>query len=69
MAAVAGSLTNTVFYLGLMFLFYVLTGLDVQKVALLIGGTGLIAGTSEAVVAALLVPPIVLALKRLHYFA
>lgn len=68
-AALAGSLTNTVFYLGLMFLFYVLTGLDVQKVALLIGGTGLIAGTSEAVVAALLVPPIVLALKRLHYFA
>ena len=68
-ASIAGSLTNTVLYLGLMVVFYLLTGLDAQKVALLIGGTGLIAGSSEAAVAAIVVPPIVEARKKLKYFA
>lgn len=67
--SIAGSLTNTVLYLGLMFVFYLLTGLDAQKVALLIGGTGLVAGSAEAAVAAIVVPPIVTALKKLRYFA
>lgn len=67
--SIAGSLTNTVLYLGLMFLFYLLTGLDAGKVALLIGGTGLIAGSAEAAVAAILVPPIVVAIRKLKYFA
>lgn len=61
-AAVAGSLTNTVLYLGLMLLFYWLTGLNSATVLGIIGGTGLIAGGSEAAVAAIIVTPVVMAL-------
>lgn len=64
-AAVAGSLTNTVFYLGLMLLFYILVGLDAAAILGLIGGTGLIAGSAEAIVAAILSVPILLALFKL----
>ena len=60
-AAVAGSLTNTILYLGLMLLFYVMMGIDSEGVLTLIGGTGLIAGTSEAVVAALIATPVLAA--------
>ena len=60
-----GSLTNTVFYLGLMLVFYRVAGLDSSAVQTLILGTGLIAGTSEAVVAALVVPPILIAIKKM----
>lgn len=63
-AAIAGSLTNTVLYLGLMLLFFVLTGLDSAAVLALIGGTGLIAGGSEAAVAAILSTPVVMALSK-----
>ncbi len=63
--AVCGSLTNTVFYLGLMLLFYVLAGIDTAKVLGLIGGTGLIAGSSEAAVAGILCPPILMAVKKI----
>ena len=52
-AAACGSLTNTILYLGLMLLFYVLMGINSEKVLALIGGTGLIAGTLEAVANAL----------------
>lgn len=65
-AAVFGSLTNTVLYLGLMLLFYVFCGIDTAGVLALIGGTALIAGLSEAVVAAILVPPIFLAVSKLR---
>lgn len=64
-ASVAGSLTNTVFYLGLMLVFYQMAGLDSTAVQALILGTGLIAGTSEAAAAALLVPPILIAIKKM----
>ena len=64
-ASACGSLTNTVFYLGLMLVFYQMAGLDSTAVRALILGTGLIAGTSEAVVAALLVPPILIAVKKM----
>ena len=64
-AAALGSLTNTVLYLGLMLFFYSLAGLDGTAVQALILSTGLIAGTSEAVVAALLVPPILFALQKM----
>ena len=64
-AAVAASLTNTVFYLGLMLLFYALCGLDAAAVTAVIGGTGLIAGGAEAVVAALVCTPVLAALFRL----
>ncbi len=65
-AAVCGSLTNTVLYLGMMLLFYVLLGIDTGAVLGLIGGTALIAGLSEAAVAAILVPPILQAVKKIH---
>ncbi len=65
-AAIAGSITNTVLYLGLMLLFYWMTGLDFARVLVVIGGTGLIAGGSESVVAAIVVTPIVLALWKIQ---
>lgn len=65
-AAVAGSLTNTVFYLGLMLLFYVMVGLDSTAVLAIIGGTGLIAGASEAVACAIITTPVVVALWKVQ---
>ena len=63
-AAVAGSLTNTVLYLGMMLLFYYLCGLDSAAVLTIIGGTGLIAGGSEAAAAAIIVTPVAVALWK-----
>ena len=63
-SAVAGTLTNTIFYLGLMLLFYHLAGLDTAAILGLITGTGIIAGGTEALAAAVLTTPIVCALKR-----
>lgn len=65
-AAVAGSLTNTILYLGLMLLFYWMMGLDAAGVLAVIAGTGLIAGGSEAVVAAIISTPIVAALWKIQ---
>lgn len=65
-AAAAGSLTNTVLYLGLMLLFYVMTGIEYANLLALISGTGLIAGTCEAVVAAVITTPVVVALWRIR---
>lgn len=65
-AAIAGSLTNTVLYLGLMLLFYILCGIDTAGVLSLIGGTALIAGSCEAAAAAILCTPILAALKRIR---
>ena len=65
-AAVAGSLTNTILYLGLMLLFYVMMGINSEKVLALIGGTGLIAGSAEAAVAALISTPLLAALWRVQ---
>lgn len=65
-SAAVGSLTNTVFYLGLMLLFYVITGIDSEKVLVLIGGTGLIAGTAEALINAWISTPVMMALWKLN---
>lgn len=65
-AAAAGSLCNTVFYLGLMLLFYTLCGLNNSSVLAAIGGTGLIAGASEAIVAVLIVTPVTLAIRKIQ---
>ena len=65
-AAAAGSLTNTILYLGLMLLFYVIMGINSEKVLSLIGGTGLIAGTAEAIANALITTPVVFALRKLQ---
>ena len=62
-SSAAGSVTNTVLYLGLMLLFYTLSGLGGSEILALIKGTGIIAGGLEAMAAAILVPPIVKALK------
>lgn len=61
-AAAAGSLTNTVLYLGLMLLFYVLMGIDSKEVLTLIGGTGLLAGGAEALAGALISTPVLAAM-------
>lgn len=65
-AAAAGSLCNTVFYLGLMLLFYIATGIEYANLLALIGGTGLIAGISEAVAAAIITTPVVAALWKVQ---
>ncbi|NLW20887.1 MAG: ECF transporter S component [Clostridiales bacterium] len=65
-AAAVGSLTNTVFYLGLMYLFYQLAALDAARVVNLILGIAFIAGFSEAAVAAILSFPIMMALDKLQ---
>jgi len=64
LAAIAGSLTNTVFYLGLMLLGYVIMGIDSASILALIGGTGLVAGSAEAVAAAFICTGVCLALNR-----
>ena len=66
-SAVAGSLTNTVFYLGPMLLFYIIMGINSERVLTLIGGTGLIAGSLEAVANALITTPVVLALRKFEH--
>ncbi|MGI6725803.1 MAG: ECF transporter S component [Christensenellales bacterium] len=65
-AAVIGSMTNTVFYLGLMYLFYQFAALDATKVVNLILGVAFIAGISEAAVSALLSFPIMIALEKIQ---
>lgn len=64
--SIVGSLTNTALYLGLMLLFYILCGIDTAGVLSLIGGTALLAGSCEAAAAAILVTPILAALKRIR---
>ena len=64
LAAIAGSLTNTVFYLGLMLLSYVITGIDSTSILALIGGTGLVAGSAEAIAAAFICTGVCLALNK-----
>lgn len=66
LGAVCGSVTNTVLYLGLMLLFYVICGLDTAGVLALIAGVAIIAGTCEAIAAAILCTPILAALRRMR---
>lgn len=63
-AAAAGSLTNTFVYLGMMWGFYALTGMDAASIRVFILGTGALAGGCEAAAAAVLVTPIVTALWK-----
>jgi uncharacterized membrane protein len=74
-AALAGSVTNTVFYLGLMYGFYALAGLDLAALAQRLGVAGLSffgiilaiatgGGGAEAVAAAILSPPIAAAIWK-----
>ncbi|MDD4081028.1 MAG: ECF transporter S component [Eubacteriales bacterium] len=63
-SAAVGSLTNTIFYLGMMYLFYRFSALDTTTIVNLILGTAVIAGLSEAAVAALVSPPIYIAIQK-----
>lgn len=65
-AAACGSLTNTVFYLGLMLLFYVLCGIDTAEVLVFIGGTALIAGSLEALANGVICSAAMAALTKLN---
>ena len=61
-AAACGSLTNTVLYLGLMLLFYVMCGIDNTTVLTTIAAVAGGAGPLEAAAAAVITPPILTAL-------
>lgn len=65
-AAATGSLTNTVLYLGMMLLLFLANGLNSSEVLAVIGGTGAIAGSLEAVAAALICYPVVLAVGSVY---
>ncbi len=65
-AAAVGSLTNTVFYLAFMLLFYALAGLDAAAVLGVIAGVGALNGSLEAVAAVLICTPVVLAVNKVR---
>lgn len=64
-AAACGSLTNTILYLGLMLLFYILCGIDNTTVLTTIGAVAGGAGPLEAIAAAIITPPILTALWKI----
>ena len=64
-ASACGSLTNTVLYLGLMLLFYILCGIDNTKVLTTIAAVAGGAGPLEALAAAIIAPPILTALWKI----
>lgn len=64
LSAIAGAFTNTVFYLGLMLLSYIAMGIDSANLLAVIGGTGLIAGSAEAVAAAFVCTGVCMALSK-----
>ena len=65
-AAACGSLTNTILYLGLMLIFYMMAGIDNTAVLTAIGATAGGAGPCEAIAAALICPPVLTALWRIR---
>lgn len=64
LSAGAGSLTNTVFYLGLLLIIYQLIGLGSHKLLMTVIVIALTAGLPEAVAAAIICPAIYMALKK-----
>ena len=64
-ASACGSLTNTVLYLGLMLLFYILCGIDNTTVLTTIAAVAGGAGPLEALAAAVIAPPILTALQKI----
>lgn len=63
-SAAAGSLTNTILYLGLMLVFYVLVGLENPTLLGTVGTIALTAGLPEAAAAAIITAPVLMALKK-----
>ncbi len=64
LAAPAASFANTILYLGLMWAFYALAGLDTAPIIGLILGTGFLGGGAEALTAFLIVPPLTKAINK-----
>lgn len=64
LAAAAGTLTNTVLYLGMMLLFYIICGIDSAVVLSVIAGAGALNGSCETVAAVIICTPVVLAAKK-----
>ena len=63
LTAIAGSLTNTVLYLGTAFLLHMIRGENLQVLLTAIGLTGLLNGGLEAILTAVVAPPVVTALN------
>ena len=63
-ASALGSLTNTVFYLGLILVLYAVIGLENPTLLATLGTVTLTAGLPEAAAAALVSTPILIALKK-----
>lgn len=65
-AAAAGSLTNTVLYLGLMLFGYAVTVADYAGLLATVGSIALAAGLPEAAAAAIVATPVVIALRKIY---
>lgn len=65
-SACVGSLTNTIFYLGMMVFLYWALGFENPELLSLVGTTVLVGGLPEAAVATIVSPAILLALKKAH---
>lgn len=64
--AAAGSLCNTILYLGLLLLNYSITVADYPGLLVTVGTIALTGGIPEAIVAALVASPVVIALKKIY---
>lgn len=65
-AAACGSLTNTILYLGLMLGFYTICGIDSSEVLMTIVLVAGGAGPLEALAAAVITPPVLIALRKIQ---
>lgn len=63
MGAAVGSLTNTVLYLGMIYVVYRLLGFDAESIMKMLLGFGLFVGMIEAILAAVIAPPVSAALE------
>lgn len=63
-ASAAGTLTNTILYLGLMLLAYIACGINSDTLLGIIGGVGALNGSLETALAVILCPPIVMAMRK-----
>ena len=66
LAAACGSLTNTILYLGLMLGFYTICGIDSSEVLMTIVLVAGGAGPLEALAAAVITPPVLIALRKIQ---
>lgn len=64
--AAAGSLCNTVFYLGIMLIGYSVSVADYPGLLATVGTIALTGGIPEAIVAALVASPVVIALRKIY---